>query len=123
MESLKKVDVPTNYDVITSSWCMEYIVGGKEEMYKSCVKNVVSLLKPGGYFVLVGDLHGLNFNMDGVTYPSVNLTKEEVCAIYKNEGFNIEQFDEMCTKNDVCAKENPDVEMVCFVMVAKKKEN
>lgn len=73
--------------MITTTFCLEY-ASYNSEQYQTAVKNVLSLLKPGGYFIMGGIFEGIWYKFGGTYYSCHFLTKEEMMDTLKTNGID-----------------------------------
>ncbi|KAL5006073.1 hypothetical protein ScPMuIL_017231 [Solemya velum] len=66
-----------DFDTITSSLCLE-VAATDFHTYVTCLQNVTSLLKPGGYILLVGVLDQSYYEFEGTRFKTAKLSKSEV---------------------------------------------
>lgn len=86
--TLKGENVPNQFDVITSCWCLDSC-GQPLDTYKECAKTISSYLKPGGYFILCGNLDSTEFTIAGDSFPIIKISEDEIRSIYESVGMNI----------------------------------
>lgn len=87
--SLKGSDVPKQFDVVTSCFCLDSC-GQPIETYKTCATNISSLVKIGGHFVLIGNLDSTLYTIkNSVQFINMDISEEIVRKIYQNVGFRI----------------------------------
>lgn len=113
LASLDQTGAPKQYDVITSGFCLEAVATTKET-YLECAKNVRSLLKPGGFFVHIGELNNDSSEIDDLSFTGINLNSEDVKEAYVKADFCIESYIEEDFKYE------DDESFTCFVMRAKR---
>ncbi|KAK3593396.1 hypothetical protein CHS0354_021971 [Potamilus streckersoni] len=76
------------FDAITSSNCLE-AASNTLDGYANCVRNIASLLKPGGYLVLEGSLEMTFYRYGELKFQSNPINKDQLQDIIQNEGFEI----------------------------------
>ena len=81
----------TDYDVITSSLCLED-VSTTLAGYKTAVRNVSKYLKHGGYVVLLGVIEESSYRIGDYTFICTSLKAEEIRATWRENGFKILQW-------------------------------
>lgn len=90
--SLKGNDVPKQFDVVTSCWCLESC-GQPKGAYETCAANIVSLVKTGGYFVLIGNLDCTDYILENNDlFPLPNVSEPFVRKTFEDVGFKILSF-------------------------------
>ncbi|XP_064610919.1 phenylethanolamine N-methyltransferase-like [Liolophura sinensis] len=109
------------FDAISSSLCLDVVPSGTLVGYQAAAKNVTSLLRPGGWVVLVGSL-GCNFYRFGnCRYPAIPMTSSNLKQIWTDIGFTIKvwkQYD--MTEADMAVNQTSDSKGM-FCMAAKKE--
>ncbi|XP_076085573.1 indolethylamine N-methyltransferase-like [Mytilus galloprovincialis] len=81
-------------DVICTSACLESACPDKDS-YHIAMKNVVSLLKPGGKLILIGILNCTHYTVGSERFQCVSLTRDDVISTVKmNDLKIIEIFDD-----------------------------
>lgn len=76
------IDNDTKFDIVTTNFCMEYAVTNSTD-YQTAMRNVIDLLKPGGYFVMGGIFEGLWYKFGGKHYSCHSLTETEMMNTLK----------------------------------------
>ncbi|KAL3871282.1 hypothetical protein ACJMK2_039289 [Sinanodonta woodiana] len=76
------------FDAITSSNCLE-IASFTPEDYAKSVRNIGTLLKPGGCFVLEGCLEMSFYRIGELLYECYPINKNQIQDIFQKEGFEI----------------------------------
>jgi hypothetical protein len=61
--------------------------------YRTALKNLSSLLKPGGFLVIIDVLKSSYYMVGEQRFSSLSLDQEEVEAAVKEAGYTIEQFE------------------------------
>lgn len=104
-------------DVICTSACLESASSDKEK-YNIAMKNVVSLLKPGGKLILIGILNCTHYSVGSERFQCVSLTKDDVVnTVKKNDLKMIEIFDDDSSFDGDAAPFNGSV-----IILAEKKQ-
>ncbi|XP_069138949.1 phenylethanolamine N-methyltransferase-like [Argopecten irradians] len=78
----------TEFDIITSSLCLE-AASRTLELYRRHAGNVTPLLKKGGHFILNGTLGESWYRVGDKKFASLNLTKEDIESTYVSCGFDV----------------------------------
>ena len=111
----------TQYDVITSVFCLECATKSVTE-YTRALENVAMLLKPGGYIVLAGTLEEQHYTVGEYTFWNANTQKEDVNSALENTGFTILAWREMTNDETL---QNDDVNCMtkfrCMFITAAQK--
>uniref|UniRef100_A0A7E4W558 NNMT/PNMT/TEMT family protein n=1 Tax=Panagrellus redivivus TaxID=6233 RepID=A0A7E4W558_PANRE len=106
----KSYEVPKQFDVITTVFCLEYASETLEE-YARAVKGAISLIKPGGYLVQGGVLHANEYSFGGKRFRCHYLTQQNLVKNLKDNG--------MCTED-----KNNNFKLIIheeiFILVSKK---
>ncbi|KAL5006071.1 hypothetical protein ScPMuIL_017229 [Solemya velum] len=66
-----------DFDTIIASLCLE-AAATDFDTYVTCLQNVTSLLRPGGYILLVGVLDQSYYDVEGTRFATAKLSKSEV---------------------------------------------
>ncbi|KAE9551033.1 hypothetical protein FO519_005767 [Halicephalobus sp. NKZ332] len=74
--------VPEQFDVITTVFCLEYASETLEE-YSRAVRNAISLIKPGGFLVQGGVLNADEYSFGGRRFRCHHLTKDQLLQCLK----------------------------------------
>lgn len=113
-------DVPKVFDVITSSLCLESPIPTVEG-YQQNLKNIIPLLKKGGYLVIVGVLNEDMYPVGKFKFKCTKITKEELQDTYTKNGFKILSLKTLKNSEFAFGKESPEDFDIEFVMVAEKQ--
>lgn len=89
--SLTGSNLPKQFDVVTSCWCLDS-AGQPKGAYKTCATNISSLVKSGGYFVLNGNLNWTLYTLGKYDFPLVDISEQSIRRIYEDVGFQILSF-------------------------------
>ncbi|KAL3871349.1 hypothetical protein ACJMK2_039356 [Sinanodonta woodiana] len=108
------------FDAITSSLCLEAASITIEDYVKT-VRNLSSLLKPGGHLVITGVLEETFYRIGDVRFKCTYISKDQVQDIYQKEGFEIVRLKDL---KETCSSpkylgEYSDYQNA-YVMIAKK---
>lgn len=115
--SLRGSDLPKEFDVVTSCWCLDS-AGQSIETYKTCASHISSLVKKGGHFVLFGNVDCTLYTPENNDlFPSTNISEASVRKIYEDLGFKILSFKPR--KFPLEQLKGPDPKVFC--MVAQKQ--
>lgn len=79
------------FDVVTSVHCIEFASSTSEE-YQQAIRNVVSLVKPGGYFIYGGLLEKKFYQFGGRKYLSHYLTEAEMLSTLEANGIDMQNL-------------------------------
>ncbi|XP_069135705.1 nicotinamide N-methyltransferase-like [Argopecten irradians] len=90
----------TQFDIITSSLCLE-AAALTIDQYRTNAANVASLLKVGGHFILNGVLEQTWYQVGEYKFGSVWLSREDIESTFVSCGFDIKQFDVLKTDDEV----------------------
>ncbi|XP_074832833.1 nicotinamide N-methyltransferase-like [Carettochelys insculpta] len=105
-------------DCLISSLCLEAACQD-QNTYRMALKNISSLLKPGGHLVLSGDL-GCSFFMVGPKRFSCLVLKEEFLREALNEtGFSIQEFEVLCRDENII-DDSSDFSGMYFILARKE---
>ncbi|XP_075765653.1 nicotinamide N-methyltransferase-like isoform X1 [Pelodiscus sinensis] len=105
-------------DCLISSLCLE-AASKDQNTYRLALKNISSLLKPGGHLVLSGDL-GCSFYMVGPTRFSCLVLREEFLREALSEtGFSIQEFEVLFKDNKV--GDSSDYSGMYFILARKEE--
>ncbi|XP_076085596.1 indolethylamine N-methyltransferase-like [Mytilus galloprovincialis] len=103
-------------DVICTSACLESACLDKDA-YHNAMKNVVSLLKPGGKLILIGVLNCPQYTVGSEIFKCLPISRDEVINTVKANGLDvIELFDD-----DSSAEEGTTIFNGTVVILAEKK--
>ena len=110
---LDQKSVESTFDIIISAFCIECAVSSPKE-YPSAIANVVQLLRPSGYlimmvnafiltlnevklkyFLLQGGLEGEYYFIDKRKIPRIKLTREMMESALENAGCRIVDWQEL----------------------------
>ncbi|XP_033759344.1 indolethylamine N-methyltransferase-like [Pecten maximus] len=110
---------PLQFDVITTSLCLESASQTLEEYHKN-VQNVASLLKVGGHLIVLGAFNIPHYDVGHFKFQCVPLSQNSIGQIYTECGFDIVK----CTQTVVSegGKWNPSSSSESFAMLAIKKK-
>ncbi|KYO39915.1 nicotinamide N-methyltransferase [Alligator mississippiensis] len=112
-------DVLPPADCLVSSFCLETVCKDQSS-YRAALKNISSLLKPGGHLVLSGDL-GTSFYMVGPKkFFCLVLTEEFLRGALSAAGFAIQEFD-VLSRDDDTMQEICDCSGMYFIVARKEK--
>ncbi|XP_069135691.1 phenylethanolamine N-methyltransferase-like isoform X1 [Argopecten irradians] len=89
----------TQFDIITSSLCLE-AAALTIDQYRTNAANVASLLKVGGHFILNGVLEQTWYRVGESKFACVWLSKEDIESTFVSCGFDIKQFDVVKFKSE-----------------------
>ncbi|XP_064613431.1 indolethylamine N-methyltransferase-like [Liolophura sinensis] len=106
------------FDAVTSTFCLHAVPETLGE-YRAIVRNVSSLLKPGGWMVEMGHLEETYYTVKDTRYNVLYMNKKDVCKIWTEEGFTIHNWKEYTPVSQE-RKTYTDWKSI-FCMVAKKK--
>ena len=67
-------------DVVFSHLCLEYVVS-ERKLFRKIIKNIIRIIKPGGFLVLQSAMGADSYYMGDVKFPSTNTSKAflELC--------------------------------------------
>ncbi|XP_063428297.1 indolethylamine N-methyltransferase-like isoform X1 [Mytilus trossulus] len=103
-------------DVICTSACLESACLDKDA-YHNAMKNVISLLKPGGKLILIGVLNCPQYTVGSEIFKCFSISRDEVINTVKANGLDvIELFDD-----DSSAEEGTTIFNGTVVILAEKK--
>ncbi|XP_019412075.1 PREDICTED: nicotinamide N-methyltransferase-like isoform X1 [Crocodylus porosus] len=106
-------------DCLVSSFCLETVCKDQSS-YRAALRNISSLLKPGGHLVLSGDL-GTSFYMVGPKkFFCLVLTEEFLRGALSATGFAIQEFD-VLSRDDDTMQEICDFSGMYFIVARKEK--
>ncbi|XP_033728466.1 nicotinamide N-methyltransferase-like [Pecten maximus] len=74
------------FDIIVTSYCFEAAVSNVAE-YKSCIENVSTLLKKGGYLVLAACLEGGLYQVGEYNYRTINISRKQIDSAMAETGY------------------------------------
>ena len=104
-------------DVVFSHLCLEYIVCDRKKFIQN-VKNVVNVVKPGGFLVLQSALGADSYHVGDVKFPSTNTDREFLEECVDEAGLEMIEYEEFSspTVGEKYAKHSG-----VYSMVARKK--
>uniref|UniRef100_A0AC34GNA6 NNMT/PNMT/TEMT family protein n=1 Tax=Panagrolaimus sp. ES5 TaxID=591445 RepID=A0AC34GNA6_9BILA len=105
-----KKEIPKQFDVVTTVFCLEYASETLEE-YQNAVKNATSLIKNGGYLIQGGVLNADEYSFGGRRFRCHHLTKEQLLNCLKQNNMSTDEK-ESCFKLII----HDDI----FILVSKK---
>lgn len=88
-----RTNKPPNFDVVTTFFCLEAACNNVRE-YSTCIKNIVNLIKPGGYFVLGGLLDQSWYKTGGKNFKCVRLCEKDVFDALRESGIEVDVSEE-----------------------------
>lgn len=116
---LTALQEPDKYDIMVSSCCFE-CASRTLDGYRTAVRNMTSLLSPGGYFIVVGELGASFYKVGNYRFPSVTINRDQVHRIFSDAGYDIIKFSEMVPP---VPGGDPTTDFYSmFVMLARKKQ-
>ncbi|VDO85945.1 unnamed protein product [Soboliphyme baturini] len=80
------------FDVVTSVFCLEYASSTSAE-YQLAVKNLCSLIKPGGWLFLGGALEEKFYTLGSKRFTCYYLTEEELLQALHDNGIDVHSQD------------------------------
>lgn len=86
--------IQTDFDVVTTFFCIEYATVNAAE-YQKAVKNVTSLIKPGGFFVMGGVMNSTWCSFGGIRYSCFTLSEAEMFSALKNGGIDVNDHENL----------------------------
>ncbi len=75
------------FDVIVTNYCLDAVTNDKDEWYAH-IRNVKSLLRPGGLFIMSSLEEGKYSDFGETRYPNVYLVEEDIPAALRACGFD-----------------------------------
>jgi hypothetical protein len=63
--------------------------------FRQAIHNVSQLIKPGGYLILVGILGATFYHVNGVRFPVLKLSLDNIKEVLSANGMKVEYSDEM----------------------------
>jgi nicotinamide N-methyltransferase len=88
------VHVRADFDVVTTFFCIEYATVDSQE-YRRAVRNVVGLIKPGGYLIMGGVMNSTWCSFGGKKYTCFTLTEDEMFGALRENGIDVENGETM----------------------------
>ncbi|XP_073540275.1 nicotinamide N-methyltransferase-like isoform X1 [Phyllobates terribilis] len=116
---LDPVTIP-QVDCVLSCLCLEGACKDFES-YVTGLKNMTTLLKPGGYLVLTGDLGNSYYMVGEVRFSGLTLNEEFLREAITGAGYAIEKFQVSMKKED--SLEDKADFAGHYIIVAQKKRN
>lgn len=81
--------IRADFDVVTTFFCIEYATVDSEE-YRKAIRNVVGLLKPGGYLVMGGVMNSTWCSFGAVKYSCFTLTEQVMFSALNEAGIDVD---------------------------------
>ena len=108
-------------DVVISHLCLEFVVSEKHQ-FKEIVKNVASLVAPGGYLVLQSAIGANYYYTGGMRLPATNVDKLFLEQSVKDAGLQMVEYQEFSIVGNTDHKENTDHVAVYTLIAVKGKK-
>uniref|UniRef100_A0A914DM78 Uncharacterized protein n=1 Tax=Acrobeloides nanus TaxID=290746 RepID=A0A914DM78_9BILA len=86
--------VVASFDIVNTIFTLEYCCNTLEE-YQKAVKNVIDLVKPGGYFIMGGILEETWCSFGGRKFKCLYITKEFIFGCFRDAGLLVDE-DKLC---------------------------
>ncbi|XP_013381946.1 nicotinamide N-methyltransferase-like [Lingula anatina] len=106
------------FDTITTSYCLETACQNEGE-YRQAMKNVASLLKPRGYFIMLAGLKETYYLVGGNNWRTLPLQEEQYRDALQKADLEVVSWHPIKRQENVLDIESDYVG--CFIVVARKK--
>lgn len=99
------------FDVVSSTFCLEAIFSAPP--YTDVIKNVATLLKPGGWMILYGVLNQNFYRFGKFKFPTVPISAGEIQKSWPENGFTIKEWREQDVEENSLYDASATFGMVC----------
>jgi hypothetical protein len=76
-----------SYDLVITGYCLDCLSASKR-VWARCMRNVLSLLRPGGSLVLCALNRSRAFRTGGTWFPAANIGRDDLFATLRTNGFD-----------------------------------